>query len=214
MFNVARFLPSVKWVMIVFGWLVVCAITRPEPHPTHPAPLHCPARRRQSPAPFLFCVQLMVPCHPPISLVASWAAPMPVVGRGPEQLIDDYEEHVGPAPDSVRAFFHALAECALLALGAGWSWAAAGLPCLVSHDRCRRRRLPACSPAALLPPPTARRFVEGGEGKEADARRNKKFKLIPNILQARGLLSIVFHQCCLVVDSSALVLCDCSSGWL
>ncbi len=27
---------------------------------------------RHSPAPFLFCVQLMVPCVPPISLVATW----------------------------------------------------------------------------------------------------------------------------------------------
>lgn len=28
--------------------------------------------RRHSPAPFLFCVQLMVPCVPPIALVATW----------------------------------------------------------------------------------------------------------------------------------------------
>lgn len=52
----------------------------------------------------------MVPCVPPISLVASWAAPMPVAGRGPEQLIADYEAQLGTAPDSVRAFFHGLAE--------------------------------------------------------------------------------------------------------
>ena len=68
------------------------------------APLPC----RHSPAPFVFCVQLMVPCVPPISLVASWAAPMPVVGKSAEALIAEYEQMQGPAPDSVRAFFHAL----------------------------------------------------------------------------------------------------------
>lgn len=88
---------------------------------------------KQSPAPFLFCVQLMVPCVPPISLVASFAAPMPVVGKSAEALIAEYEQKQGAAPDSVKAFFHALTE-----------------------------------------------FLEG-EGKEADARRNKRFKLIPNI---------------------------------
>ncbi|KAL4433733.1 hypothetical protein ABPG75_000174 [Micractinium tetrahymenae] len=89
---------------------------------------------RQSPAPFLFCVQLMVPCVPPISLVATWAAPTPVAGKTPEELVAEYEQKTkGPAPDSVRAFFMGLTE-----------------------------------------------FLEG-DGKEADARRNKKFKLIPNI---------------------------------
>jgi hypothetical protein len=106
MFDIARYLPSVK----------------------------------HSPAPFLFCVQLMVPCVPPISLVATWAAPMPVFGRTPEQLIGDYEAKLGPAPDYVRAFFTSLAE-----------------------------------------------FVEG-EGKEADARRNKRFKLIPNIPQGSWII--------------------------
>lgn len=89
---------------------------------------------RQSPAPFLFCVQLMVPCVPPISLVASWAAPTAVVGKVPAELVAEYEQKTGgAAPDSVRAFFAGLAE-----------------------------------------------FLEG-DGKEADARRNKRFKLIPNI---------------------------------
>ncbi|KAL4450695.1 hypothetical protein ABPG77_001051 [Micractinium sp. CCAP 211/92] len=89
---------------------------------------------RQSPAPFLFCVQLMVPCVPPISLVASWAAPTAVAGKSPAELVAEYEQKTGgPAPDSVRAFFTGLTE-----------------------------------------------FLEG-DGKEADAQRNKRFKLIPNI---------------------------------
>ncbi|EFN53068.1 hypothetical protein CHLNCDRAFT_137358 [Chlorella variabilis] len=93
-----------------------------------------------SPAPFIFCVQLMVPCVPPISLVASWASPTPVVGRAPAELIAEYEQKQGPASDSVRAFFHALTD-----------------------------------------------FLEG-DGKEADARRNKKFKLIPNIAKGSWII--------------------------
>lgn len=33
-----------------------------------------------------------------------------IMGRAPAELIADYEERLGPAPESVRAFFHALAE--------------------------------------------------------------------------------------------------------
>jgi hypothetical protein len=33
---------------------------------------------------------------------------MPVVGKSAEALIAEYEQMQGPAPDSVRAFFHAL----------------------------------------------------------------------------------------------------------
>lgn len=33
-----------------------------------------------------------------------------IMGRPPADLIADYEERLGPAPESVRAFFHALAE--------------------------------------------------------------------------------------------------------
>ena len=40
--------------------------------------------------------------HPP--------ADAQIVGRPPAELIADYEERLGPAPDAVRAFFHALAE--------------------------------------------------------------------------------------------------------
>ena len=78
-----------------------------------PSPLRC-RRCRHSPAPFLFCVQLMVPCVPPISLVASWAAPTSLAGKTAAQLVAEYEAKQGAggeaAPDSVRAFFHALAE--------------------------------------------------------------------------------------------------------
>lgn len=77
--------------------------------PTHPTSHPPPCR--QSPAPFLFCVQLMVPCVPPISLVASWAAPTAVVGKVPAELVAEYEQKTGgAAPDSVRAFFAGLAE--------------------------------------------------------------------------------------------------------
>jgi len=66
---------------------------------------------RGSPAPFLFCVQLMVPCVPPISLVASWASPTPVWGKSAEELVAEYEQKTqGPAPPSVHAFFTALSE--------------------------------------------------------------------------------------------------------
>eukprot|EP00887_Chlorella_sp_A99_P003751 scaffold7.g3751.t1 len=77
LFNVARYLPSVKY----------------------------------SPAPFLFCVQLMVPAVPPVSLVATFAAPFAVAGRDAAQLITEWEKEQGaPAPDNVAAFFRALAE--------------------------------------------------------------------------------------------------------
>lgn len=53
----------------------------------------------------------MVPCVPPISLVATWAAPTPVAGKTPDELVAEYEQKTGgPAPASVRAFFAGLAE--------------------------------------------------------------------------------------------------------
>jgi hypothetical protein len=66
---------------------------------------------RHSPAPFLFCVQLMVPSSPPVSLVCVWAAPMPIVGQTAEALIAQYEqEQQGPCPNHVAAFFRAFTE--------------------------------------------------------------------------------------------------------
>ncbi len=95
---------------------------------------------RASPAPFLFCVQLMVPCSPPVAMVFSWAAPMPVFGVPAAELIAQFEERQGPCPDHVAAFFRAFVE-----------------------------------------------FVEG-EGPEADARRNRSFKLIPTLSQGSWVI--------------------------
>ncbi len=80
--------------------------------PTHPPQLRLSHRppRRLSPAPFLFCVQLMVPCSPPIAMVSSWAAPYPVVGLSAQELIARFEEEQGPAPDNVAAFFRVFSE--------------------------------------------------------------------------------------------------------
>ena len=58
----------------------------------------------------MFCVQLMVPSSPPISLVACWAAPMPVMGLDAAALTAQFEEQQGPCPDNVGAFFRTFTE--------------------------------------------------------------------------------------------------------
>ncbi len=88
-----------------------------------------------SPAPFLFCVQMMVPASPPVSLVCSWAAPFDMT-NDPTDLVKQFEKDHGPIPENIEAFMRAFTE-----------------------------------------------FV-AGDGPEADAKRNQRFKLIPNI--ARG----------------------------
>lgn len=61
---------------------------------------------KHSPAPFLFCVQMMVPSSPPVSLISTWAAPMELMGVSPEELIVQFENEQGPCPENVKAFFH------------------------------------------------------------------------------------------------------------
>lgn len=95
---------------------------------------HLPAVEH-SPAPFLFCVQMMVPASPPVSLVCSWAAPYKM-DADPADLIKQFEKDHGPIPENIEAFVKAFTD-----------------------------------------------FV-AGDGPEADAKRNERFKLIPNI--ARG----------------------------
>lgn len=66
---------------------------------------------KHSPAPFLFCVQLMVPSSPPVSLVCVWASPIPILGRSAEELITQYEKEQSDAcPENVAAFFRNLTE--------------------------------------------------------------------------------------------------------
>jgi hypothetical protein len=65
---------------------------------------------RHSPAPFLFCVQMMVPSSPPVSLVSTWAAPMPLMGADPADLISQFEKEHGPCPENVSAFFRSFTE--------------------------------------------------------------------------------------------------------
>ncbi len=95
---------------------------------------HLPAVEH-SPAPFLFCVQMMVPASPPVSLVCSWAAPYDMTAD-PADLVKQFEKDHGPIPENIEAFLKAITE-----------------------------------------------FV-AGDGPESDAKRNERFKLIPNI--ARG----------------------------
>lgn len=70
---------------------------------------HLPAVRH-SPAPFLFCVQLMVPSSPPVSLICTWAAPTTFFGANPNALIGEFEREQGPCPDHVAAFFRSFTE--------------------------------------------------------------------------------------------------------
>jgi len=65
---------------------------------------------RHSPAPFLFCVQMMVPSSPPVSVVSTWAAPMPMMGADPADLISQFEKEHGPCPDNVSSFFRSFTE--------------------------------------------------------------------------------------------------------
>jgi Protein ENHANCED DISEASE RESISTANCE 2, C-terminal/START domain len=65
---------------------------------------------RHSPAPFLFCVQMMVPSSPPVSLVSTWAAPMPLMDADPADLISQFEKEHGPCPDNVSSFFRSFTE--------------------------------------------------------------------------------------------------------
>lgn len=65
---------------------------------------------RHSPAPFLFCVQMMVPSSPPVSLVSTWASPTSFFGVEPDSLVSEYERAQGPCPDNVAAFFKAFTE--------------------------------------------------------------------------------------------------------
>jgi hypothetical protein len=95
---------------------------------------------RHSPAPFLFCVQMMVPSSPPVSLVSTWAAPMPMMGADPADLIAQFEKERGPCPENVSSFFRSFTEFLV------------------------------------------------GDGEEADALRNKRFKLIPNISQGSWII--------------------------
>lgn len=58
---------------------------------------------------------MMVPSTPPVSLIASWAAPMPVFGRDASALIDQFEkEQESPCPENVAAFFRNLTEYVVL----------------------------------------------------------------------------------------------------
>jgi hypothetical protein len=118
---------------------------------------------------------------------------MPVVGKSAEALIAEYEQMQGPAPDSVRAFFHALT---------GWGWRGAhaclagwrcsagfgcgsllgpSIPSLTKHtlNPLLLRQNSACPPA--------RSFL-AGEGPEADAQRSKKFKLVPAISKGSWII--------------------------
>lgn len=65
---------------------------------------------RHSPAPFLFCVQMMVPSQPPVSLVSTWAAPMPLMDADPTDLISQFEKEHGPCPENVASFFRSFTE--------------------------------------------------------------------------------------------------------
>ena len=111
MFDVARFLPSIQCVLGRAPPRKAGA--RAQGHPPSPPSPSLGARLlcRQSPAPFLFVVQLMVPASPPISLVATWAAPMAIFGRSAAELMGEYEAQQGaPPPPSVAAFFRAITE--------------------------------------------------------------------------------------------------------
>lgn len=70
---------------------------------------HLPAVEH-SPAPFLFCVQMMVPSSPPVSLVSSWAAPYQMMNVEPAQLVQQFEADHGPCPEEISAFFKAFTE--------------------------------------------------------------------------------------------------------
>lgn len=65
---------------------------------------------QHSPAPFLFCVQMMVPSSPPVSLVCSWAAPLDMMDSDPVDLITKYESENGPCDENVKAFFRCFTE--------------------------------------------------------------------------------------------------------
>ena len=65
---------------------------------------------RYSPAPFLFSVQLMVPASPPISLVATWAASLNIIGASADALIEKYEAEQGTCPDNIAACIRAVTE--------------------------------------------------------------------------------------------------------
>lgn len=58
----------------------------------------------------MFCVQMMVPSVPPVSVVCTWASPMPMVGVPPAELIKQFEMEQGPCPDHVASFFRAFSE--------------------------------------------------------------------------------------------------------
>lgn len=101
--NIARFLPSVKYCQ----------------------------------EPFMFIMQLMIPCSPPQSLTITWTAPVNPMTADMEELLEHYpEDELG----TVRAFFTNFK-----------SW------------------------------------LEG-DGKEADKRRNTKFKLIPQIVKGSWIV--------------------------
>jgi hypothetical protein len=74
------------------------------------SPGACGFKVRHSPAPFLFCVQMMVPSSPPVSLVSTWASPTSFFGVEPDSLVSEYERAQGPCPDNVAAFFKAFTE--------------------------------------------------------------------------------------------------------
>lgn len=65
---------------------------------------------QHSPAPFLFCVQMMVPSSPPVSLVCSWAAPLQMMNVTPDDLIAKYESENGPCEENIKAFFRCFTE--------------------------------------------------------------------------------------------------------
>ena len=65
---------------------------------------------KYSPAPFMFCVQMMVPSSPPVSLVCTWGAPMEMMGVDPNILIEQFEQEQGPCPENVSSFFRAFTE--------------------------------------------------------------------------------------------------------
>lgn len=68
---------------------------------------------KHSPAPFLFCVQMMVPSVPPVSLVCSWAAPIDMMGSTADQLIDMFIQENGSCPPNAEAFFKCFTEYVL-----------------------------------------------------------------------------------------------------
>jgi hypothetical protein len=52
----------------------------------------------------------MVPASPPISLVATWAASLNIIGASADALIEKYEAEQGTCPDNIAACIRAVTE--------------------------------------------------------------------------------------------------------